>query len=176
MGSPATCGHRRGEQQHSLERPPRAQVEQVGDVSRTRDDSPANQCGHQRVGRIRPVDQPGAQQTGGSQAEDLDHPGRQLASAGCSQVAAQALAGAVTDQIIEPAESCGTQPRDCGGCPGTAGQGSGNGAHRIGGALEQGHRTTRMVSSRPAPYAPGWAAPENGGCPQRAEGTDDEGT
>jgi hypothetical protein len=78
-------------------------------------------------------------------------------------MAAQALAGAVTDQVVEGAKRTGAQTRNCRWRTCTARECSGNHTKGERGAFEQSHRTTRVVRPSPSFEPTGRVAPQQGG-------------
>ena len=124
-----------------LQGPARAQVEQVGQVRGTGDDGPADEGVEAADVVAAPVGQRRGDQPGRPDADDLDQPGRHLAAGGGTEVAPQALAGAVTGQVVEGAEGPRAERCHDPGRPGRGG--TQRRAGHVGRALEERDRVTR---------------------------------
>ncbi len=131
-----------------LQGPPRAQVEQVGQVRGTRDHGTADQGVEGAHVVAAPVGERSGDQAGGADPHDLDQPGGHPATGGGTEVAAQALARPVAREVVERTEGSGPEGRHDAGRParGRAQRGAGD----VGGTLEQRDGVARVVGALPA--------------------------
>ena len=125
-GGTRGTGIRRGEQrqgaQHRrLQRPPRSQVEEVGEVRRGGDDGAADEGVERGDVVAAAVGERGRGEPGEADADDLDQPGGHLAAGGRAEVALEPLARAVAGEVVERTERAGPEDRDDPRGPGRGG-------------------------------------------------------